>query len=233
MKLNNSVLHEILNQKGILHFYHANTVATSITFIEQGGLLARGDVERENLIQTIQVSDDDDKLFDVWDDVFIDIVDLHGFFPRQNLYGPILFKFNIDLLLDDNLNIYVTKNNPIYWNLQLSEEEKYFQDADELEKNWDNYPLQQKMFTIRKPGNPVLFDYLEEIIVDDPQVIIYENINLYQEALNALKKTTEHIPELQKKIKTRVCSNCYCQSNYFKQIPHSDLRRLFLPFQHP
>ncbi|RTZ23381.1 hypothetical protein EKN09_09165, partial [Vibrio penaeicida] len=126
MKLDNQELHELLVKKGVTHFHHANSLATAITFIEEEGLLSRGDVEKEDLIQTNQSSDDDDKDFDVWDDIFIDIVDLHGYFPRQNLYGPVLFKFNIDFLLDDDLDIWVTKNNPIYWNHQLKHSDKYF-----------------------------------------------------------------------------------------------------------
>ncbi|TBT37353.1 hypothetical protein D5E81_24615 [Vibrio parahaemolyticus] len=71
MKLDNQELHELLVQKGVTHFHHANSLATAVTFIEEGGLLSRGDVEKEDLIQTNQSSDDDDKDFDVWDDVLL------------------------------------------------------------------------------------------------------------------------------------------------------------------
>lgn len=82
MRLDNRELHDLLIEKGVTHFYHANTLATSITFIENGGLLSRGDVETNGFFQTPQTSDADDVMFDVWHDVFIDIVDLHGLFPR-------------------------------------------------------------------------------------------------------------------------------------------------------
>lgn len=232
MKLNNLALYELLKKKGIFYFNHANTVATSITFLTEGGLLSREYIEREGLIQTKQGSDEDDKEFNVWNDVFIDTVDLHGHFPRQNLYGPVLFKFNIDFLIEDKLDIWVTKNNPIYWNSQTKEKEKYFQSIEELEQNWDKYPTQQKMFTVRKPERPILFEFLEEIILDNPKVIIYDDISLRKEAMNALKRATKGSSILQKKIVIRECSNCYCQSNYLNQVNVEDLARLFLPVQH-
>ncbi len=52
------------------------------------------------LFQTPQLSDEIDKVVDVWNDVFFDSQDLHGYFPRQNLYGPVSFKFSIDLILN-------------------------------------------------------------------------------------------------------------------------------------
>ena len=152
MKISNRELHTFLLSKDINYVYHANTVSTSITYIQNGGLLSRGDVEDKKLNQTIQSSDDDDKLFDVWNDVFIDTHDLHSHFPRQNLYGPVLFKFNIDFLLIDDIDIWITKDNPIYWNKSLSDKDKYFQSIDELKELWDSIECQKRMTTIRKPN---------------------------------------------------------------------------------
>jgi len=232
MKIDSLALFELLREKGIMYFYHSNTVATAVTFIEEGGLLARGYVEKEDLLQTKQGSDEDDKDFDVWDDVFIDVVDLHGHFPRQNLYGPVLFKFNTDFMLEDDLDIWVTKNNPIYWNSKMKKRDKYFSSVKELEEFWDDFPIQQKMFTVRKSGKPILFEYLEEITLDNPKVIIHDDILLRKEAMRALKKATRHFPELRKKIMMRECSNCFCQSNYLDQVSVADLERLFLPSWH-
>ena len=232
MKLDNHDLHKLLRKKGIDHFHHANTVATSITFIKENGLLSRGYIEEDDLIQTNQSSDEDDKEFDVWDDVFIDVVDLHGFFPRQNLYGPVVFKFNIDFLLDDELDIWVTKNNPIYWNSTLKSSDKYFTSVKELKKYWDDYPTQQKMFTIRKAKKAVLFDYLEEIVLDNPGVKIHGNVSLGTEALKALKKATKKNTELKSLLKVRSCKSCFCHDNYLEQVPVPDLERLFLPPWH-
>lgn len=226
MKVDNIKLHSLLMEKQIHYFHHANTISTAITFIEENGLMSRGCVERGALIQTYQSSDEDDKKFDVWDDVFIDIVDLHGHFPRQNLYGPVLFKLSIDFLLEDNLDVWVTKNNPIYWNSETNYDDKYFADINEIEPTWDSYPIQQRMFTIRKPGRPVLFDYLEEIIIDDPKVKAGDLIFI-EEAIAALERATKTKPVIQDKMTLRNCSNCYCHSNYLKQVSVVDLKRLF------
>lgn len=232
MKLNNQELHALFIEKGITHLHHANTVATSITFIENDGLLSRGDVEAHNLCQTYQASDEEDKLFDVWHDVFVDTADLHEWFGRQNLYGPILFKFNIDFLLKDDLEVWVTKNNPMYWNADLSSSDKYFQSVQELRDSWNSIERQKKMVTIRKPGRPILFENLEKVLVDDPKVKIYDNCTLSTEMSKALGKATENCLALRPLFEYRSCSSCYCHSNYLNQVVPEQLARLFLPKGH-
>lgn len=232
MKLDNRELYELLTKKGITHFHHANTVATSITFIENNGLLSRGDVTSNGLFQTPQASDEEDIKFDVWFDVFIDTVDLHGLFPRQNLYGPVLFKFDLNFLLNEDLDIWVTKNNPMFWSDRLPQEDKYFQSVDELRNRWNEFDTQRKMVTIRKPRRPVLFQYLEEIIIDNPKVIINDNINLRREAQTALYLATEQHPQLRNLIRVRECGYCFCAQNYLEKVSVPELARLFLPKNH-
>lgn len=228
MKLNNQELYTLLKDKGIENFFHANTLTTSLTFLEEKGLMSRGLVEAKGLPQTEQSSDEDDKKFDVWNDMFLDIIDLHGYFPRQNLYGPILFKFNIEFLNEDTFEIWITKNNPIYWNESDSMEEKYFQSVEELKENWDKYDIQRKMFTIKNATTPILFDYLEKIIVDDPCVSIEDG------AIVLSKVLKDELSELINKeliskdfFEWRQCTSCYCKKNYL-DLTISDLKRLFL-----
>lgn len=71
--------------------------------IDQKGLLSRGEIARRMLNMTEQTFDDIDKIYNVWNDIFFDIVDLHGYFPRQNLYGPVCFKISNEFLLDKDL----------------------------------------------------------------------------------------------------------------------------------
>ena len=93
--------------------YHANTVSTSITFIENNALLSRHFVESNNLFQSNQPSDKEDKLFDVWDHVFLDGEDLHKRYSRANKYGPVLFRFKLELLTSPQFqNVFITKTNP-------------------------------------------------------------------------------------------------------------------------
>jgi hypothetical protein len=232
MKLNNRELHSLFVEKGITHLHHANTVATATTFIEQGGLLSRGDVEDMKLSQTYQASDEEDKQFDVWYDVFVDTADLHDWFGRQNIYGPVLFKFNIDLLLKDDLEVWVTKNNPMYWHSGLTDVDKYFQSVQELRNEWNTIERQKKMVTIRKPGKPILFENLEKIILDDPRVKIYGTHVLSAEMITGLARATVNIQSIRALFEYRSCSSCYCQSNYLNQVSTEQLARLFLPKEH-
>lgn len=144
MRLNNKELYEFFTAKNILVLYHANTVSTSLTYFSQNGLLSRGAVENLGLVQTTQSSDQADKILNVWNDVFLDSTDLHTFFSRQNHYGPILFEFDTNLLRNEDYEIWITKDNPIYWNANAPDEDKYFQSVEELDNNWDNYARQKK-----------------------------------------------------------------------------------------
>ena len=232
MKIDNNSLHRFFAERDITHFYHANSLATASSFIEEYGLLSRGYVEKKGLFQTTQNSDEIDKKYDVWDDIFIDTVDLHGHFPRQNLYGPVLFKFTTDFLLEDNIEIWITKNNPVYWNENTTSEEKYFQGIDEIIERWDEFDRQRKMVTIRKPAKPMLFESLEAIILDDPKINIYNEIIPFCEAKDVLHNLTNNKPELRKLMVQRECSRCYCHDNYLNQMPAEQIARLFLPYAH-
>jgi hypothetical protein len=193
--------------------------------------LSRGAVEESGLYQSEQSSDGLDKAFNVWNDVFIDTIDLHGYFPRQNLYGPILFEFTVDLVLNADYEIWITKNNPINWSKTHSDEEKYFVDIEELSQKWDTIQRQRKMVTIRNNKTSILFDYLNKVIADDPRVKIKDgDIHLFKEAKDAIKKAVADKPRLNNKLIVRECtSSCFCRSNYLNQVGAADLKRLFLP----
>ncbi|CUB03542.1 hypothetical protein [Marinomonas fungiae] len=227
MKLNNLELHEFLSSKNITHFFHANTVATSSFFIKAGGLLSRGDVEKMGGKQTEQSSDDLDKNFDVWFDIFLDTTDLHSFFSRQNHYGPVLFKINIDFLLDSDLDVYVTKNNPIYWSNSMKEEDRYFIDVQELSDSWATRKRQRMMFTIRKPGGPILFNSVEEVIIENPKVLIgEEKIDPLHEGIKILTASGLN------RYSIRDCYNCFCESNYLNQVTVESIADKFLEINH-
>lgn len=232
MKLDNVGLHAFFKSENIDFLYHANTLATSLTFIKNGGLLSRGAVESKKLFQTKQSSDNDDKRLNVWNDIFLDTIDLHGYFPRQNLYGPILFKFNIDFLLEKEYDLWITKNNPIYWANNLPDSNRYFQTIEELYSSWDDYDRQKKMITIRSIFDPILFEYIDQVIIDDPQVKVY-NTHLFKETVKALRDAVIEQPILKSKFKFRQCQNCYCHSNYLNDISSQTLCKLFLPLDHP
>ena len=226
-------LFQFFEQKNFKYFFHANTVTTSCTFIQKNGLYSRGAIETMGLMQTEQSSDDIDKQFGVWNDIFIDLFDLHGYFPRQNLYGPVCFVLDNSFLLDKNLpNICITKNNPIYWNNDMSDTDKYYTSvkeyADEFECNKRKKCLQQKMFTIHSTDKHIpLKKYLVQIVLDNPRVKVGE-VSLYNEAKKALSKALTEASYSEKILKTRECTNCYCHGNYLNRIDVQELEKLFL-----
>lgn len=232
MRLNNEELYNFFIEKEILALYHANTVGTSITYLRNGGLMSRGFVENSGLFQTPQSSDNIDKVLDVWNDIFIDTTDLHSFFSRENYYGPILFELDRELIIDEKFEIWITKNNPIYWNSNTTLEDRYFQNVDELKALWNTIERQRKMITIRNNASPILFDYVRRVIVDDPKVSINEGgntIHVFNTAINKIKEIIHDQHPLKGKFTTRLCKNCWCISNYLTQRSPTDIKRLFLP----
>lgn len=232
MKLNNKELHDFFISKEIFALYHANTVKTSITFIKENGLLSRGSVENKGLIQTFQKSDDADKIVNVWHDIFLDTIDLHIHFKRQNFYGPILFEFDISLVLDEKYDIWITKDNPIYWDEDTPNEDRYFVNVDELKEQWDKYPRQKKMITIRNVDDPILFEHVRKIIVDDPRIKIPnedgENFSVANAAVNSIKDVVPDNHFLKGKFTFRQCKFCYCRENYLNEIHVDEIKKIFL-----
>lgn len=213
MRLNNEELYQFLVEKEILALYHANTVRTSITYFENGGLMSRGLVEENDLIQTSQSSDAADKVLNVWDDIFIDTSDLHTYFRRENHYGPILFELDRELVRNNDFEIWITKNNPIYWPVDSTNEERYFMSVEELRQQWDLIERQRKMITIRNNNHPILFDYVRRIIVDDPRVVITESDNtqtiLFNKAREKINDIITEDHQLKGKFTLRTCNNCW------------------------
>lgn len=234
MEVSPKELYDFLSGRGYKYFFHANTVRTSCTLIRQGGLFSRGEIATRKLPMTPQSSDDIDKLFDVWNDIFLDIVDLHGYFPRQNLYGPVCFKMSNEFLLDKNLpNICITKNNPIYWEQNMLDGEKYFlsvsEYASEFDENMGNGTIQTKMFTIHNTSKRIPFEkYLTEVILDDPAVAI-DGVVLFDTAKKALVTSLCETGFDSSILKIRTCNNCFCKTNYSNQVSDAELQKLFIP----
>lgn len=231
--LNPKELYKFFVRNNFKYFFHANTVTTACTFIEQKGLLSRGCVESRGLIQTYQSSDEIDRQFNVWNDIFFDLFDLHGYFPRQNLYGPVCFVMDNRFLLDDQLpNICITKNNPIRWDDSMGVSDKYYcsikEYTDEFESNKKRRILQQKMFTIHDTEKRIPFKkYLVKILLDNPRVKI-RDVHLHNEAKQKIVASLEKAGFDKHILETRVCSNCYCRQNYLHQVDVDDLEKLFL-----
>lgn len=163
-------VYNVLQEKNIPYLYHANSVTTSCTFLTKGGLLSRGYVESRKLQQTPQASDEKDKQVGVWDDTFMDTVDIHARAKQYNEYGPVLFVMQADILasLPAGTEVLVTKDNPIYWTDRQPEDEKYFVTADKLRDGLVKGTFKQ-MIIVRTPAGLLSFGgFLTKIVFDDP-----------------------------------------------------------------
>ena len=123
--MTNREIVEILTSKCVNRLYHSNTVETAISFLRAGGLLSRGLCEHLGYPQTPQNSDQLDREFDIYYDLFFDSVDIHERAHNANYYGPVLFEYNISVL--DSIPegcIRITKSNPINWNANITEDEQ-------------------------------------------------------------------------------------------------------------
>ncbi|WP_282018157.1 hypothetical protein [Salegentibacter mishustinae] len=183
--LDKLALYKILKDKGITHLFHANTVSTSVTFLESKNLLSRQYIEENKLHQTPQYSDKADKDFGIFDDIFLDFIDIHKEWNRYNKYGPFLFVFSIEILKSDQIKtLRITKKNPVNWKYSEPEEEWYYSDLKEFE---DNYKKGNRLKDIGSmlilkdiDGKLSLRPHLDKMILDNPNLFVnYKNEKKY------------------------------------------------------
>lgn len=170
MDIPSKKVYESLENKGVSEIHHANSVITACQFLRQGSLMSRGNIERKGLFQTAQKSDDLDKKYGIWFDVFVDSVDIHDRAKRANAYGPVMFVFDAKLIEKAYTGrVWVTKLNPTKWEGK-SREERWFSSADDLDSNFVKGRFDQ-MIVFRHSGGELPFnEFLKEIILDDPEI---------------------------------------------------------------
>lgn len=204
-------VYEALIKKGINELHHANSVATACQFIRSKSLMSRGTVERLGISQTPQSSDDIDKRYGIWFDVFVDSVDIHSRASRANVYGPVMFVFDTELIEKSYTGrIWVTKLNPTKWSGK-SDTERWFQDKTDLAGNLVRGRFDQ-MIVLRHCGGQLPFKkYLKKIILDDPKLKTEDDVNFYSMAVGALRLAMQdaglEIPIERRKCKT----GCVCR----------------------
>ena len=193
--LNPKSLYAVLKAKGITSLYHCNTVLTSLTFIEQRALLSRAYVERHGLIQTPQNSDAEDVAYNVWDDVFMDGIDLHKKYNRLNKYGPVLFVMKLEVLVMPELcPVLVTRANPWYWKNFPKWEQRYYDNTEEIAEKYLTGKILDSslMFTFRAPEKTIkLNKFLTEIVVDKPRININRETGKVNVGIAVHDKLTE------------------------------------------
>lgn len=210
MKSENIKIVEKLKKLGIYELYHANAVITSLTFIDNKGLISKGVVNDKKLMRADQDTDKNDKKVNIYYDIFFDTSDVHYETNDVNDYGPVLFIFNVDMLAKlDNSEVKVTRVNPIYWRDDMNDKEKYL-DCSEILDNLKKGDFNNQI-TINNFKNVLNFNYLKEIIVDDPGV---GNELLLKNALSELEKRMK-LQNITAPITIRDCKHCSCKEKYY------------------
>lgn len=209
----------VLKQIGATHLHHANSVTTSCTFLDQGGLLSRGFVEDHGLKQTAQASDQIDKKCGIWHHIFLDHVDIHDRGGRKkgpNQYGPVLFLFDLDVLLElpADTEILATKRNPIHWYDGEPDSERWFQSVEELAKSI-HFGDFDKMLVIQTPSGKLDFpDQQARIMLDDPQRQLSSGEHAYVNAETRLR-TAAAVGRVEISIEPHRCRiDCICVEKY-------------------
>jgi hypothetical protein len=214
-----SDIYRILKQIGVTHLHHANSVITSCTFLEQGGVLSRGFAEDHGLQQSSQPSDQLDKKYDIWRRIFLPHVDIHdsvGAKKGPNQYGPVLFVFDLDVLLrlPAGTESWVTRKSPVHWYDTEPESGRWFQSAKELEQSI-RYGNSDQMLAIQAPSGK--FDFPNQrarIILDDPQSRVSSGENAYTHAEIRLKEAAA-AGLIEVSVERRKCQpGCICLGKY-------------------
>ena len=217
----------VLVNANVTQLHHANSVATACQFLKNASLMSRGNVERRNLPQSPQSSDALDRRHGIWFDVFLDSVDIHERAHNANLYGPVLFVFDVDMLSAGNTGrLWVTKQNPVRWT-RVGDRRYWFQDKDDLDENFVRGDFGQ-MILLRHCGGEVPFGgHLQRIIVDDPVGTWANNIDMYSMAVGALRSAMQE-GGIDVPIRRRKCrAGCGCDDRWWQD--QDRLRMMFHP----
>lgn len=238
--LNPKELYDVLQKKGVDKLYHANTVATARLYLEHQCLLSRQYVETNNLYQTPQYTDEKDKKLGIYDDIFLDMVDIHDYLRRPNFYGPLLFVFTTDILLSGLFEtVRITKTNPSKWSVGGSEEDWYYSDMNDFE---GNYMIGNKILDVGKmiiikgnDGQLPLENYCVKLILDNPNLHVpVEGQNLY--LIDIIKTyfeplfADEFYNHVEKEVRHKnIHRGCSCWTKYKNKFNYEmpDFRRLF------
>lgn len=210
-------VYEVLAAKGVQHLHHANSVMTSSSFFQLGGLASRALVEQQGLPQSNQITDDIDRAYGIFSDVFVDTVDIHRRRGDRNKYGPVLFVLDVRVLLALPIGsqVLVTRLNPSKWPKQTqTDAQRYFLTQAELAQgigvgNFDH------MLVLRCPGGLLpLPGYLQQIVLDEPR-LAYPQTGPEFGAASAAFTAAVQAAGLQAGVQRRQCEpGCDCVQSY-------------------
>jgi len=217
VELNPKDVEAVLRKRKVNFLFHANTVTTSCAYLTHGKLLSRAGVEKLDLVQTKQKSDDVDKKFGIFNYIFLDTVDIHNRARRRNEYGPVVFVFSLDLLLMLGIkSIRVTKTNPIKWDGRESDDKKYFMSIEELDSGFVYGDFGMSLMIEDEGGLPIKNGF-STMLVDNPNLRI-NGVDIFKNALLALDNARLSGPLKNTDVSfgKRICpaGDCKCKWNY-------------------
>jgi hypothetical protein len=220
--MNGSGVYQTFDGISATHLHHANTVETSTTFLGQGGLLSRAYATVKRLPQTPQVSDKIDQQLGVWDDIFLDMVDIHdrgGRVRGYNVYGPVLFCFPLNILqhLPSNTDVCVTRLNPIKWKTVQADAERWFLTLPELLSGLRLGNFDQHIVLRGLSGKLPFLASPVEIILDDPKQNLSNGIDAYTHAFDRLTQAGNSAGVTINITKRNCKPDCKCLDKYKNQ----------------
>ncbi len=231
MNLDPSELKDFFKRKRIDTLHHANTVATASNFLRSAKLMSRGRVEQLGLPQTPQTSDAIDKQYGVWDSIFTDSVDIHQRAKKRNVYGPVLLHLSLDILDRPEIeSVGITKKNPTKWVEGEDVSERWFADQAEVESDFMKGRFDQMIVFQCAHGELDISDCLDLVMLDEPDLIVRGQIDLYSLGLGALGMArivggTTGVP-----IQKRKChAKCTCGGSYRNTRIRDNVMKLFDP----
>ncbi len=228
--MENTKILEILRTKGATGLYHANSVLTSCTFLENGGLLSRHAVEIGGLRQTPQYSDSTDKHFGVYNHLFLDAVDIHHRIRNRNKYGPVLFVFDMDKLFRDTQlpAVQIFKKNPTKWTDEDVSSDRLYLSEDAFASDY-RLGTFDTMFTFSLQGGKLpLKPYITEVTLDDPNMQDDKGSDVFNRSLEALQKASHQGSMKGLTVTKRDCRDgCKCHVTY--RAPGAKWRDYFIP----
>lgn len=223
------VIYSILKEKKAKGLFHANTALTSLTFFEAGRLLSRQQVAEMELKQTRQYTDNKDKKFQIFNDIFMDVVDIHVQAGDYNKYGPVLFEFPLNLLNKyPFVFVRITRCNPSDWTEKMSLDQKYYISEAEFAKKYVLGNFSSMLIFPYIDGQFPLEGNLTRIKVDAPELVWADTKEqLHKEAIKYFKKACKE-GLLKVKVNFRTCDklSCNCHNSYEKQYG-PEAQRLF------
>lgn len=213
----------ILKNRGVNQLFHADTVLTSLSFLQVNGICSRENLDRRLLSKTYQYSDKKDKEFDVYNDLFFDSVDIHVRVRGLNFYGPVTFVFDVGMLLNPKLQnrILITKSNPAKWDTEMPTEQRYFWTVEDLSQGFKRGDFGQSITLRHVPFMD--FAALQYIILDR---LPNEYSDLFE---NARREIEKRLREFERPVPLyiRNCDDdCKCLDLY-KKMPDEKLMKCF------